>query len=68
MPHHSQEFQRKTFKRQYGMIIEYFDIILSYIKSGKILRSQPQPGHVYATSFRNAGYSGRKHLYLIGLS
>ncbi len=46
---------------------EYFDIILSYIKSGKILRSQPQPGHVYATSFRNAGYTGRKYLYLIGL-
>lgn len=46
---------------------EYFDIVLSYVKQSKILRSQPQPGHVFAVNFRNAGYTGRNHLYLIGL-
>lgn len=46
---------------------EYFDIVLSYIKQSKILRSQPQPGSVFVTNFRNAGYTGRKNLYLIGL-
>lgn len=46
---------------------EYFDIILSYIKQSKILRSQPQPGQIFVTNFINAGYAGRKHLYLIGL-
>lgn len=46
---------------------EYFDIILSYVKQSKILRSQPQPGNIFATSFKNAGYTGRKNLYLIGL-
>lgn len=47
--------------------VEYFDIVLSYIKQSKILRSQPQPGNIFATSFKNAGYTGRKNLYLIGL-
>ncbi len=46
---------------------EYFNIILSYIKKKRILRAQPQPGHVFATSFNDAGYTGRKNLYLIGL-
>lgn len=46
---------------------EYFDIILSYIKQSKILRSQPQPGAIFTTSFKSASYTGRKHLYLIGL-
>lgn len=46
---------------------EYFDTILSYIKQNKILRAQAQPGAVFATSFKNAGYTGRGYLYLIGL-
>ena len=44
---------------------EYMDMISSYILKNRILRSQPQPGMVFATNFRNAGYTGRKHLYLI---
>lgn len=48
-------------------IDEYMDIISSYILNDRILRSQPQPGMVFATNFRNAGYTGRKHLYLIGM-
>ncbi|WP_353093667.1 PD-(D/E)XK nuclease family protein [Tissierella praeacuta] len=46
---------------------EYFDIVLSYIEQSKILRAQPHPGHIFAASFGNAGYTGRKYLYLIGL-
>ncbi|MBU5312392.1 PD-(D/E)XK nuclease family protein [Tissierella carlieri] len=46
---------------------EYFDIVLSYIKQSKILRSQPQPGSIFITSLKSAGYTGRKNLYLIGL-
>ena len=46
---------------------EYFDIVISYIGNSKILRSQPQAGHVFASSVKNAGYSGRENLYLIGM-
>ena len=46
---------------------EYFDMVLSYIRRNRILRSQPQPGFIFATNFRNAGFTGRKHLYLIGM-
>lgn len=46
---------------------EYFDIVLSYIGQGRILRTQAQPGQVFCTTYKNAGYTGRKHLYLIGL-
>ncbi len=46
---------------------EYFNIVLSYIGKARILRSQAQPGQVFSTSYKNAGYTGRKHLYLLGL-
>lgn len=46
---------------------EYFDIILSYIRRKRILRGQAQPGYAFATNFQTAAYTGRKHLYLIGL-
>lgn len=46
---------------------EYFDMVLSYIRRNRILRSQPQPGFAFTTNFRNAGFTGRKHLYLIGM-
>lgn len=47
--------------------MEYFDIVLSYIKKSRILRAQAQPGHVFATNFKHGGYTGRENLYLIGM-
>lgn len=46
---------------------EYFDIVLSYIENSQILRTQAQPGNVFAINYRVAGYTGRKNLYLIGM-
>ncbi len=46
---------------------EYLDIVLSYIEESRILRSQPQPGAVFASHFKHGGYSGRENLYLIGM-
>lgn len=46
---------------------EFFDIVINYIEGSRILRTQPQPGHVFASNFKHCGYSGRENLYLIGM-
>lgn len=46
---------------------EYFDIVLSYIEEINIERKGAGPGKVFACKYTTAPYSGRKHLYLIGL-
>lgn len=48
-------------------VADYFDIIISYIRKNRILRSLPQPGFVFATDLKNAGYTGRDNIYLIGM-
>ena len=46
---------------------EYFDIVLSYIEEININRSGVKPSKAFACKYNIAGYTGRKHLYLIGL-
>lgn len=46
---------------------EYFDIVLSYIEEININRSGASPSKSFACKYNMAAYTGRKHLYLIGL-
>lgn len=46
---------------------EYFDMVISYIEEINIKRQGAFPGKAFACKYTIAGYSGRKHLYLIGL-
>lgn len=46
---------------------EYFSMVLSYIEEINIKRSGAHPSKVFACKYNSAGYTGRKHLYLIGL-
>ena len=46
---------------------EYFDIILSYIEDINIRREGAEPSKVFACQYASAGYTGRKHLYMIGM-
>lgn len=46
---------------------EFFHIILSYIEEISIGRSGAGPSKAFACRYNIAGYSGREHLYLIGL-
>ena len=46
---------------------EYFDIVLSYLEEISIYRKGANPSKVFACKYSTAGYTGRSHLYLIGL-
>ncbi len=46
---------------------EYFDMVLAYIEEVNIKRSGARPSEVFACKYSNAGYTARRHLYLIGL-
>ncbi len=46
---------------------EYFQIVLSYLEEINIYRKGANPCKVFACKFSNAGYTGREHLYMIGL-
>ena len=46
---------------------EFFHIVLSYLEEISIERSGASPSKAFACKYNIAAYSGREHLYLIGL-
>ncbi|OLS01800.1 PD-(D/E)XK nuclease superfamily protein [Tissierella creatinophila DSM 6911] len=62
----------ETLKRMEKIPLEiepdrYFDIVLSYIEEINTNRSGARPSKAFACKYNIAAYTGRKHLYLIGL-